>query len=280
MSTRNAMGGHQSAAAKSTVWLTPRPILAALGPFDLDPCAAPDPVRWPTAARHIREADTDGLTVPWSGRVWCNSPYGEALWAWLDKLATHGRGTALLFARTETAGFFAQVWPRASGVLFLEGRLHFHYPFGDASAPCALEAAPHEMIPVGPPVRPGGRQPTACAHCGRADANSGAPSVLAAYGLEDLDRLAVSDLAGALVPLQFPRFAVVEALACSWRDAVLTYVREHRGPVVVSDLYRAFARHPKAKRNPHWRAKLRQTLQRAAGAGLVEHVGPATWAAA
>ncbi len=45
-------------------------------------------------------------------------------------------------------------------------------------------------------------------------------------------------------------------------DVVGVYVRRQRRPEVVSDLYRHFARHPKARRNPNWRAKVRQTLQR------------------
>lgn len=33
------MGGHQSAKMKNDEWLTPKYIIDALGPFDLDPCA-------------------------------------------------------------------------------------------------------------------------------------------------------------------------------------------------------------------------------------------------
>lgn len=44
MSGHHAIGGHQSANSGTTTWLTPRPIIWALGgpeSFDLDPCAAP-----------------------------------------------------------------------------------------------------------------------------------------------------------------------------------------------------------------------------------------------
>lgn len=34
-----------------------------------------------------------------------------------------------------------------------------------------------------------------------------------------------------------------------------------RRGICVSDAYRYFARHPKAERNPNWRAKVRQKLQ-------------------
>ena len=158
-----AMGSHQSARARTTTWLTPPEIIAALGTFDLDPCAAPSPRPWSTASRHI-ELPADGLAAEWHGRVWLNPPYSFEAWRWLDKLADHGRGTALIFARTETAGFFREVWRKADALLFLEGRLYFHRPDG-----------------------------------ARAEANSGAPSVLVAYGTDDVERLAKSGLPGAFV---------------------------------------------------------------------------------
>lgn len=160
---RRGMGGHHSTRAQTHTWLTPREILSALGPFDLDPCAAPSPRPWPTAADHY-ELPQDGLALPWHGRVWLNPPYGDSTWRWLDQLADHGKGTALVFARTETAGFTATVWGRASAVLFLTGRLHFHFPDGS-----------------------------------RAAANSGAPSVLVAYGHGDAIRLRDSGLDGVYI---------------------------------------------------------------------------------
>src|SRR5437867_202275 len=62
--TAATMGGHQSSHMQTDVWLTPPHILAALGPFDLDPCAAPEPRPWPTAERHIALPD-DGLAADW-----------------------------------------------------------------------------------------------------------------------------------------------------------------------------------------------------------------------
>jgi len=115
--------------AATHTWLTPPEILDALGVFDLDPCAAPSPRPWPTALRHI-ELPEDGLHAEWSGRVWLNPPFGEHTWPWLEKMAAHGNGIALAFARTDTAGFHRSVWGRASGVLFLKGRPHFRHQDG------------------------------------------------------------------------------------------------------------------------------------------------------
>lgn len=155
------MSGHQSARAGSHVWLTPPEIIRALGLFDLDPCAAPDPRPWPTAVEHYTER---GLEREWRGRVWLNPPYGQEVYRWLARLADHGDGIALIFARTETQGFFETVWQRADALLFLRGRLHFHYPTGE-----------------------------------RASFNAGAPSVLIAYGRECADRLAHTDLGGKYI---------------------------------------------------------------------------------
>src|SRR3954447_20073031 len=97
---RRAMGSHESASGGSDEWLTPPDLLAALGRFDLDPCA-PTTRPWDTAAAHYTIED-DGLRQPWTGRVWLTPPYANA-GKWLHRLADHGHGTALIFARTETA---------------------------------------------------------------------------------------------------------------------------------------------------------------------------------
>lgn len=138
-------------------------ILAALGAFELDPCS-PVGRPWATAVRHLTVED-DGLEVPWSGRVWCNPPY-STLEPWLAKMAAHGHGTALTFARTDTAWFHRWVWHEATALLFLAGRITF----------CESD---------GTPAKKG--------H------NSGGPSVLIAYGDADADALGTSGLAGAFV---------------------------------------------------------------------------------
>lgn len=219
-------------------WLTPPYILADLGPFDLDPCA-PLNAPWPTAAYHYTIAD-DGLKNKWFGRVWLNPPYGRATGVWLDRMVEHGKGTALIFARTDSAFFFRTVWERATALLFLRSHLHFHHVTGE-----------------------------------RAAHNSGAPSVLVAYGMSDADVLAESDLGGKFVPLVIPRSLAVAALSHepSWRDVVLSIMRSERGPVPLDKLYRMVAGHPKTRANTHWREKIRQTLKR----GPFERVGDGIW---
>jgi hypothetical protein len=189
-----AMGSHQSTRAMTTTWLTPPFIVEALGPFDMDPCAAPSPRPWPTAARHV-ELPEDGLAVEWAGRVWLNPPYSNEAWRWLAKLAEHGDGIALVFARTETSGFVREVWGKATALLFLHGRLFFHRPDGEKAA-----------------------------------ANSGAPSVLVAYGAGAAARLQASGLDGTYVPLRGAREGVSRELVAQH----LARWEAHRNPLVAA----------------------------------------------
>lgn len=139
------IGGHQASHLGTNVWLTPPYILERLGRFDLDPCAAPEPRPWPTATRHISPPE-DGLTARWTGRVWLNPPYSREAAHWISRLAHHDDGgCALLYARTETAWFADYVWPYATGMLFLYGRIRFHLSDGtqgrdNGGAPSVLVA--------------------------------------------------------------------------------------------------------------------------------------------
>lgn len=240
------MGSHQSAKATTTTWLTPRFIMDALGPFDLDPCSAPDPTSWPTASRHYTWPLHDGLALPWDGRVWLNPPYGNEADAWMRRLAEHGEGTALIFARTETETFFRHVWDKADALLFLRGRLHFHH--GD------------------------GR---------RAKDNGGAPSVLIAYGRGDAERLLDSDLDGAPVALKLPvmfHIALSERDSpATWSDIVSDALASLGGRSHLSAVYEALEDHPRVASNAHWRAKVRQTMARAR---RIERIGKAEYALA
>ena len=156
--------GGDGATATTHDWLTPPEILRALGEFDLDPCASQHQP-WRTAAQQFTIAD-DGLARPWVGRVWCNPPYGPFAARWLARCAAHGDAIAFVFARTETAVFQDEVWPKAAGMLFLRGRVSFRLPGG-----------------------------------GKAGV-AGAPSVLIAYGDKNADCLRSCGIPGAFVRLR------------------------------------------------------------------------------
>lgn len=116
---------HLPNEGKTSEWWTPPSVFDALGlDFDLDPCAPPLPhAIWIPAVRRLTLAD-DGLNKSWSGRVWLNPPYGKETGAWVERLADHGWGIALVFSRTDVR-WWHQTVPRATAVCFIEGRLTF-----------------------------------------------------------------------------------------------------------------------------------------------------------
>jgi hypothetical protein len=228
------MNGHHPARGRSNIWLTPRFVIDALGVFDLDPAAAPAPRPFPTALEHYVEAEGDGLLRPWFGRIWLNPPYGRAMGRWMHRLAEHGRGTGLIFARTDTSAFRDAVWGRASAALFLHGRMTF--------------------------LRPDG---------GEAQNDGGAPSVLVAYGPEDAERLHDSGLAGQFVPIGREVYLFVarrlysddEQDGASWREVVEAILRRRGVAMSIQELTDLARRHPKASTNGHVDAKVRQILR-------------------
>jgi hypothetical protein len=123
-------------------WLTPPEIIKAFGPFDLDPCS-PLNRPWPTAKQHYTIYD-NGLIKPWNGLVFCNPPYGPKTGDWLARCADHGNCLALVFARTDTRAFQDHVWPKATGLLFIAGRISFYHVTGKrggtAGAPSVIIA--------------------------------------------------------------------------------------------------------------------------------------------
>lgn len=161
---KSGMSSHQSSRMGKDEWLTPPIIIKSLGLFDLDPCS-PVVRPWDTARIHYSKEE-NGLSRPWYGRVWCNPPYGKYTGAWLKRCANHKDAIALIFARTETSMFFDYVWNRADALLFIRGRLHFYDTNGIM-----------------------------------AKANSGAPSVLVAYGKDNARRLQHSGIPGKMIYL-------------------------------------------------------------------------------
>lgn len=216
-------------SARTDEWLTPANIIAALGPFDLDPAS---PVNRPrdTAMRHYSVLD-NGLQRDWHGRIWLNPPYHRSVISkWMARMAMHNWGTALVNASTDCQWFFTYVWPMASAVLFLKGRIEFESTV-DRGA--------------------------------KRDHNRNA-SVLIAYGIDDADRLAAADIDGAFQPLACvgQQVAVLRALSSlTWPQLLLQIVQREGGRISLAAAYVLVGRHPKARTNPNYEAKIRQTLQ-------------------
>lgn len=116
-------------SSESDEWYTPRGVIERLlrmwPAIDLDPASNPGPIRNVPAARH-HDIDDSGLAARWSGRVFVNPPYGDALTDWAEKLVVEERNydeaVVLVPARTETRWW--HVLP-ADVVCFFKGRLSF-----------------------------------------------------------------------------------------------------------------------------------------------------------
>jgi hypothetical protein len=257
------MGSHQRIVGVDQSRFTPRYIWEPLGGFDTD--AATGAQRpWNIGTERNITEQQNCLTMDWRKhgieRPWLNPPFDTRIVGqFISKIIEHGRGVLLLHVRTDTR-WFRPLFDHASAKLWLAGRVVFRDVHGN---PCTITKRKSKYF-------------------GKV-ANSGAPVVLWAFGFADADVLEQFDcryipepkrgepvLRGIFEPQHFARFVLIGALendqaAKSWRAVVAEWLRSNDGPVPVADLYRAFQHHPKAKRNPNWKAKVRQTLQRGAG---------------
>lgn len=100
--------------------LTPLWLIEMLGEFDFDPCGYPGHA----TAKHVNLWPSDGLTIDWHGKVWCNPPY-SAPGPFLQRLAQHGNGIALVLASTDT-GWFQEAYSSADWLFFPKGRPTFY----------------------------------------------------------------------------------------------------------------------------------------------------------
>jgi len=80
--------------------------------------------------------------------VWLNPPYGRDLGRWLERLAAHGDGMALVFARTDTR-WFQRAFAAATAACFIKGRLRF-IP-GDGQRAPGAAGAPSLLLAYGLP---------------------------------------------------------------------------------------------------------------------------------
>ncbi len=123
------MASHE-APGKSDEWYTPEWVFQAMDiRFDLDPCCG---LESPAEMYCGERAYSDGLGFRWSGSVWLNPPYGgrNGITPWLERLAEHGDGIALVPNRTGAA-WWQEYAQRADCLIFVKGKIKFITPWGD-----------------------------------------------------------------------------------------------------------------------------------------------------
>ena len=107
-------------------WYTPRWIFdAAAIDFDMDVAAPTDPTYQHVPAKRYVTAVEDGLSVEWSGVVWCNPPYSGST-PWVNKWASHPDG--LILVPAVKSSWIGTLVAAAETFTFLS--VEFHRPDG------------------------------------------------------------------------------------------------------------------------------------------------------
>lgn len=127
------MSAYELSLGLSDEWYTPPYVFEAMGArFDLDVAAPKQLLPWIPAARRYHQ---DSLSLPWSGFVWMNPPFGKrmGLVPWLEKFFEHGDGVALMPDRT-SAPWWQAYAARADCGLQVAGKIKFIRPDGSVGA--------------------------------------------------------------------------------------------------------------------------------------------------
>ena len=122
-------------SSTTDMWATPQAFFDELNEefgFTLDPCALPSNAK---CTKYYTPTD-NGLLQDWGGEiVFCNPPYGRAIYDWVRKCSEEASKpnttvVALIPARTDTRYFHEFIYHQAKEIRFVKGRLKF----GDAKS--------------------------------------------------------------------------------------------------------------------------------------------------
>ena len=129
-------------SSEKHTWETPQDFFNKVNSifnFTLDACAECPTAKVPC----YYTKEQDALKQDWKGVVWCNPPYGREQIKFISKAleeqTKHNSTVVLLIpARPDTKVWQDVIFPNASQVCFVRGRLRFGDSKENAPFPCAL----------------------------------------------------------------------------------------------------------------------------------------------
>ena len=127
--------------SKSNEWTTPMWLFKELDVkfnFTLDPCCTKESA----LCDKYYTIEDDGLNQDWGGEVvFMNPPYGRSISKWVEKAYKESLKGAIVVclipSRTDTSYWHDYIFPYASDIEFLRGRLKF----GDGKNPAPFPSA-------------------------------------------------------------------------------------------------------------------------------------------
>jgi site-specific DNA-methyltransferase (adenine-specific) len=128
-------------SSKDQTWETPIDFFNLINEefnFNLDVCAS----EFNCKCDNYFDETIDGLKQEWNGVCWCNPPYGREISKWVEKAYKESlKGNVIVMlipSRTDTTYWHKFIFPYASEVRFIKGRLKFGNSKNSAPFPSAL----------------------------------------------------------------------------------------------------------------------------------------------
>lgn len=131
---------NQIVSSESNEWYTPAKYIESarfvMGGIDLDPASCKSANRT-VKAEEFFDAEADGLSREWHGRVWLNPPYGDAgpifVTKLLDEIEANRIESAILLVNSHCtdAGWFQPLWDHM--ICFTDHRVNFWRERGNES---------------------------------------------------------------------------------------------------------------------------------------------------
>lgn len=138
-------------SSNSNEWATPQEFFDELDKefhFTLDPCATKDNAK----RKKFYTIEENGLLQDWGGEiVFCNPPYGRDIAKWVEKAYYESRKSnttvvMLIPARTDTKYWHEWIFPHASDIGFVQGRIKFGDSHNSAPFPSAVVVFENRQI--------------------------------------------------------------------------------------------------------------------------------------